>query len=598
MTITERLRSAVRRSDQRSDAAALAQRVDGLTRFATAAEPHLGVDAVRPARVVVASAGARLDLSRDHTVVALSGATGSGKSSLFNALAGIDLSPVGVRRPTTDVPYACVWQHAGAAPLLDWLDIVPEHRFLRESPLDAEDQAALRGLVLLDLPDLDSVEVTHRDEVDRLLRRVDLVVWVTDPQKYADQVIHDEYLRVFHRHQQNMVVVLNQADRLSDPDIARCLADLRNLLRGDGLGAVPLFATSATAARPGLDDLRDALERAVAARLAAFRRLSADIDESVAQLKPLVGRPVDRDGTDRAAVRDLTDALAVSAGVPAVAEATSRAYRFRAGKSMGWVLTRWTRHLRVDPLVRMQLAGMDAATAGTMPLPDAMIASTVAETTESTASEPTAGAPSEPTVAERSTADLGVRTIGARAGAGLPEEWAAAVAAAAVSRSAELPDALDRAVAATDLGVRRRPWWWWLLNALQWLATIAALAGAVWSLARLGLVALELPTYDVARVGPLPLPIVLLCGGVLAGIALALLSVPLAAAGARQARARAATRLRRSIFDVGTAYVVEPVRRVLGDYTDARDALAVAARRVEPADPTEPDHPAEAATHA
>jgi GTP-binding protein EngB required for normal cell division len=579
VTITERLRSAVRRSDQRVDAESLAQRVGELNRFASAAEPHLGVDAVRPARAVADSASTRLELSRDHTVVALTGATGSGKSSLFNALAGIDLSPVGVRRPTTANAYACVWQDAGAAPLLDWLDIETAHRFVRESALDAEDQAALRGLVLLDLPDFDSVELSHRDEVDRLLRRVDVVVWVTDPQKYADQVIHHQYLRVFHRHQQNMIVVLNQSDRLSDADIARCLADLRNLLRGDGLGAVPLFATSATASRPGLDELRQTLERAVAARVAAFRRLGADVDEAVAQLRPLVGPPADRDGTDRAAVRDLTDALAVSAGVPAVTEATGRAYRFRAAKSMGWPLTRWIRHPRSDPLARMGLGGSTTTAADT----------TTATDTTTLATD---------TTTERSTADLGVRTIGARAGVGLPVPWSTAVDAAARSRAGELPDALDHAVAGTDLGVRRTPWWWRLFNALQWLAIIAAVVGAVWSLARLALTALGLPPYDVVRFGPVPLALVLLGGGLLAGILLALLAKPLAAAGARRARARSGTRLRRSIFGVGTAYVVDPVRRVLGDYTDAREALAVAARRVEPAGHAGPDRPAEAESRA
>ena len=74
--------------------------------------------------------------------------------------------------------------------------------------------------MLLDLPDFDSIQAGHRLEVDRLLRLVDLVIWVTDPQKYADQVIHEQYLRTFHRHVDSTVVVLNQADRLSDADVA------------------------------------------------------------------------------------------------------------------------------------------------------------------------------------------------------------------------------------------------------------------------------------------------------------------------------------------------------------------------------------------
>ena len=56
----------------------------------------------------------RLGLTAEHTVVAIAGATGSGKSSTFNALAGVELSSVGVRRPTTSWATACVWGREGA----------------------------------------------------------------------------------------------------------------------------------------------------------------------------------------------------------------------------------------------------------------------------------------------------------------------------------------------------------------------------------------------------------------------------------------------------------------------------------------------------
>ena len=123
--------------------------------------------------------------------------------------------------------------------------MLPRHRFVRESALDGDDEASLRGLVLLDLPDFDSVERSHRLEVDRLLGLVDLVVWVVDPQKYADRVVHTSYLREFHRHRDVTVVVLNQADRLPAADLPRVLADLRRLLDDDGLAGVPVLATAA-----------------------------------------------------------------------------------------------------------------------------------------------------------------------------------------------------------------------------------------------------------------------------------------------------------------------------------------------------------------
>ena len=53
------------------------------------------------ADAVLKRAGERLRLSSSHTVIALAGGTGSGKSTLFNALSGATFSPPGVTRPMT-----------------------------------------------------------------------------------------------------------------------------------------------------------------------------------------------------------------------------------------------------------------------------------------------------------------------------------------------------------------------------------------------------------------------------------------------------------------------------------------------------------------
>ena len=84
--------------------------------------------------------------------------------------------------------------------------------------------------MLLDLPDHDSTEMAHRLEVDRLVALVDVLVWVLDPQKYADAAVHDRYLRPLARHGDVMVVVLNQVDRLAAADVPDAVADVRRLL--------------------------------------------------------------------------------------------------------------------------------------------------------------------------------------------------------------------------------------------------------------------------------------------------------------------------------------------------------------------------------
>src|SRR5882762_4684985 len=89
------------------------------------------------AEAVLKRAGERLRLSSNHTVVALAGGTGSGKSTLFNALSGATFSPPGVTRPMTRHAHACVWGMQGAAPLLDWLGVQRRHRFARASVLDS-----------------------------------------------------------------------------------------------------------------------------------------------------------------------------------------------------------------------------------------------------------------------------------------------------------------------------------------------------------------------------------------------------------------------------------------------------------------------------
>ncbi|WP_326562000.1 GTPase [Micromonospora sp. NBC_01796] len=545
------------------DADRLLNRLEAIDRFRRAVDGLLPEKPLGAAHTLVERAEARLALSRDHTVVALAGATGSGKSSLFNALARWEMSPVGVRRPTTGVTHACVWGPlTGAAKLLDWVGVLPRHRFVRESALDGDDELALHGLVLLDLPDFDSVQWAHRAEVDRLLGLVDLVVWVVDPQKYADRVVHANYLRDFKRHQDVTVVVLNQSDRLPPADVPRVVADLRQILARDELDQVPVLATS-TLNQAGIADLRATLERTVAERQAALSRLSADVDVVVDELAELMGPPANENDIDRRTIRRLTEALAGSAGVPAVAEATRRAYVHRAGAATGWPVVRGWRRLRPDPLRRLHLPGPGR---DDTPAVDSGTGSTPVGVT----SLP------DPTAAQRAAVGLAVRAIADQSGAALPEPWTAAVTAAARSRLNDLPDALDRAVAGTDLGMGRSPLWWRIVGGVQWLAILGALAGLGWLVVGYALRALGLPPLDYPTVGVVPMPTVLLLGGLLLGVMVALLVKPIIGFAARRAGGRAEERLHAAVSEVGKELVVAPVREVLRRYAQAREALALA----------------------
>ena len=539
-------------------------RVAALSRFVELTGPHLPPSTVEPARRLVDRAGRRLALAGRHTVVALAGPTGSGKSSLFNALAGTPLSPAGLRRPTTGMAHAVVFagpESAGdnleeARELLDWLRI--DVRFSQASGPE------LDGLVLLDLPDIDSVERAHGVEADRLLELVDLVVWVLDPQKYADLTVHRRYRETFRHHGDITVVALNQADRLAPEDRRRCLDDLTRILREDGLPAVPVIATStvddtgedAPAAGPGIDALRDILERTVAAREATLRRLAADLDATVEPLEPLMApepAPLDRAGGP------VTEALAVAAGVPTVTRAARQSYVYRAARWTGWPVTRWLRRFRGDPLRRLRLTGPastgDAgAVVGVSAIPP-------------------------PSPAAQARVALATRALGDEAGRGLHPPWPDIFHDAARSRGADVTDALEVAVARTDLRARHTPAWWRLVDAVHLLFLAAALAGLVWLAVRWVLFALALPAPDPPEVGRLPLPTLLLGGGLLAGFILGTLARVAVGIAARRHARRIEKSLTRSVATVADDLILAPVTRLQDDYLAARASLAEAARR-------------------
>ena len=100
------------------------------------------------------------------------------------------------------------------------------------------------------------------------------------------------------------------------------------------------------------------------------------------------------------------------------------------------------------------------------------------------------------------------------------------------------------------------------------------MAGALWLAGLYALTVLRLPEPEPPQVGLLPLPTVLLIGGLLAGLLLALLARALAVLGARRRRARAEARLREAVAEVADALVLTPVRAELAAYTALREAVA------------------------
>ncbi|RVX45307.1 putative GTPase [Nonomuraea polychroma] len=548
---------------RRKEGPSLDSRLAALLEAASLGEGRLAEQAVSSARSVAERAGVRRSLSLDHTVAALAGATGSGKSSLYNALAGEDLATVGVTRPTTSTAQAALWDGQGSGPLLDWLEIPQRHA--------AASTSDMSGLVLLDLPDHDSIRLSHRLEVDRLVEMVDLLVWVVDPQKYADAALHERYLRPLAGHRDVTVVVLNQVDRLPPQAVDRCVRDLRRLLDDDGLEGVPVLAVSARTGT-GLAELRSLLADRVAHRKAWSARLAADITAAADHLTTYsggsdadaAGRRAESGRGKRAAERDraLTVALSEAAGVPLVVEAVAKGHRHRAIVATGWPVTRWARRFRPDPLRRLRIGGIAPAGRASRELRGRQAGEVVGRT-----SVPAASA------VQRAQVETAIRDVGESAVEGLPGPWAAAVRQAARSRSEDLADAVDRAVATASIDATRRPRWWRAVNVLQWLVFAGMAAAALWLGVLFGMDYLRLPQPPLPTVGDVPWPTVLLVGGALAGVVIAMLSRLVAWAGGRRRARRTARALRAAIGQVGKEQVLDPVEEELDRYARFTDAL-------------------------
>jgi GTP-binding protein EngB required for normal cell division len=520
----------------------LNRRLAALAEAVEVADGRLEPEAVEIARAVTDKAGARLGLGIETTVVALAGPTGAGKSLLFNALSGADLAAVGRRRPTTSEGQAAVWGH-GADPLLDWLEIGRRHRL---------GDGALRGLLLLDLPDFDSVESAHRLEVDRIVALADLVVWVVEPQKYADASLHERYLRPLRTHGAAMAVVLNQADVLSPSEVAAWRDDVSRLLSDEGLRTMPVLVVSARTGE-GLESLRRLLAERVAARDAAVARLAADVTAAARTLRDRCGdgRPA---GVQRADRERLVAALEEAGGVPLVVRAVEAAHRHRGAIATGWPFVRWVRRLRPDPLRRLRLrerAQEETVQPGRTSLPP-------------------------PTEIQHAQVATAIRSVADRAVGDLPAPWPTLVRDTATENEGRVADRLDRAVGGADLRVTR-PRWWSVAAVLQRLLAVAVAAGFLWllALAIFGYLRVDdvIPTPEL---GGIPVPTGLLVGGALAGIVLAVLARVVNGGGARRRSRAAARALRRQVEEVAQELVIGPVERELEAHERLRSSLATA----------------------
>jgi GTP-binding protein EngB required for normal cell division len=580
--------------------------------------------------------GERMRMSASHTVVALAGGTGSGKSSLFNALAGANFSPAGVTRPTTKHSHACVWGMEGAGPLLDWLGVQRRHRYARASALD-DGEAQLTGMLLLDLPDHDSVVTGSAALVDRLVKMADMLVWVLDPLKYADASVHRRYLVPLAGHAAVTTVVLNQVDTLSPDQADDCRSDLRRLLDSEGLTETHVLVTSATTG-VGLDELRRTLAAAVAVRQASAERITADIEALLERFAVYAGdsvpgwRPLASQEPALAAVSVTAAPLLPAERAPAAASArppwevddgeSESNGRVGAADWQPWQTSAapakpassarppWedatqdgngAAKVTEDPAIYVpagpvgvltaafaKAAGAAAATetlngvrersaAGYIGWPPARLAARLRG--QAPAHKLVAGAPGHAGQAQRADIDNAINVFASEVGGSLPEPWSRTVRSAARSRAADAQAALGTAVA-QGLPPRDKVTGWWRLIALaQWLLMALTLAGLIWIVLILAIGGSSGPNQKSSLINDVSLAPwlgIMVVALLLLGWLISSWCQNMVVLAADREREQAVRDILARIAAVTNDLVVVPVGRELSDYERYRTELAAA----------------------
>ena len=563
----------------------------------------------------------RRELSTEHTVIGFFGATGSGKSTLFNAIAGQNIALSAPTRPTTSTVQAAIWEAEGSEELLDWLGI-DKRVYPQTQALAAEGEATegneaggnnksaggvaapnavtepapglfnrirravggrgemrtrTGGLILLDMPDFDSVTTTNRDLAARMMRYVDVLVWVVDPQKYADAVIHRDFMVPLAASGAQALCVLNQADKLAPAEVPAVLASLTRLLQAEGTEAHLLAAPIAVSARTGegVDVLRDLLAQVAAAKSLSLQRTDAQLHATASQLRTYAGG----EGTVLAgayaldAEQKLVKACYSSSQAEQVLQAATASYRRAAGQHTGWILTRWMSRLKADPLRRLHLGQQDETKSTSKAEKSAGMLGSDSEN----APELVASSLPPLSAAQKAGMANAVRQYSKQMANRIDEPWKRSIKEAALSREAELPELLERDMMRIDYGLGRTRAPWVIFNALQWIALLSALAGVAWLtlISGMAYLQIQLPPAPTPEGSPVPLPTLLLLLGVLLGIASAGVGRLLTAMGSRYYARKLRGRLQTGVEKAVQSCVVAPVQQEAKRLNAYRKALDI-----------------------
>ncbi|HEX72589.1 MAG TPA: hypothetical protein ENN65_04680 [Candidatus Hydrogenedentes bacterium] len=183
-------------------------------------------------------------------VIAVAGGTNTGKSTVFNMLLGGNVSPVRPTAAATCRPVVAANAHR-ARQCLDGLLLSgfrplplsdPDAPISHDTPPDAlfvsQQDALPDRLVLMDIPDVDSIYPEHWELAENIQAAGDVLVAVVTPEKYKDErvVAFFKRARAAGRH---VLPLMNKADPRGDFAAAR--AQLDDFRRSANLERRPAF---------------------------------------------------------------------------------------------------------------------------------------------------------------------------------------------------------------------------------------------------------------------------------------------------------------------------------------------------------------------
>ena len=516
-------------------------------RAAAAATAEIGLSEAAAAEEVAERIEQRAGFGGAAYVMALAGGTGVGKSSLLNALAGHTVSTVRAVRPTTAEPLAWLSDAARdeTAPLLAWLGVrhVVGHA-------DAE----LGSVVILDLPDLDSVRGEHRARVDEILPRIDAVTWVADPEKYDDERLH-AYLRSLTGQADRMRFVLNKADRLSAEGSAALAADWSRRLAEDGIPNARVDVVSSTTL-DGVPELRASIGTAADAKAVNAAKAAADLRDAARALAAATG--VRGDARREPLIAPTRLAAAIDAAVDGALAI-------------------------VDPAgVARQV--QRAVLAGARRRGGSLLSRALALLAWMTGQQRRTGDPGGYLLDWQRRGSLGrvlnpMRAALVEAAGGVPAAsrgpLLASLGADSVEETVRRTLEASTSAAAADLRIPSS-WIWPLVGAVQLAIGAVFLLAVTWYLTLfVGGGQVPVGTFELPVVGPVPVPLALLLGSVVASAILGwLVGLHAGLIGrrvGRQVAQRTAVAVRRSVEEVGFAGLrqVEEARARVADALDA-----------------------------